>query len=225
MVLHVEALFGHDAAGRLVGVNEPGGGAAPRFFLGRTAAGAICRSRFDVPDQLRLALETIMRNRISPKAAWDGPLDPTPFRLALENAEPIQHIWAGPAFSFPPNLPVNAEAQSVSADNLELLHPHFAGWVADVVAGCPLAATVVDGVAVSVCCSVRQTAKAHEAGVETASAFRGRGFAVAAVAAWARTVRERGIVPLYSASWDNSASRAVAHKLNLVHFGSDLHLT
>jgi hypothetical protein len=48
MRLHVRALFTHDGAGRLVAANEPGGGAAPRFFLGRTAQGNIWRVRHDV---------------------------------------------------------------------------------------------------------------------------------------------------------------------------------
>jgi len=66
---------------------------------------------------------------------------------------------------------------------------------------------------------------AHEAGVETAPPYRGRGHAAQVVAAWARAVLELGRVPLYSTSWQNEASRAVARKLSLIRFGDDLHIT
>ena len=39
MPMHVEALFTHDAEGRMRTVNEPGGGKAPRFFFGRDGRG------------------------------------------------------------------------------------------------------------------------------------------------------------------------------------------
>jgi predicted GNAT family acetyltransferase len=82
-----------------------------------------------------------------------------------------------------------------------------------------------DGHAVAVCGSVRQTGQAYEAGVETVLAYRGRGYAARAVAAWAGVVRALGRVPLYSTSWQNTASQSVARKLALIQFGSDLHIT
>jgi hypothetical protein len=39
LAAHVDALFTQNTAGRLFAVNEQGGGAAPRFFLGRTMNG------------------------------------------------------------------------------------------------------------------------------------------------------------------------------------------
>jgi predicted GNAT family acetyltransferase len=72
---------------------------------------------------------------------------------------------------------------------------------------------------------VRRTRAAHDAGVETAAAFRGRGYARLVVAAWARAVRDLDCVPFYSTSWQNDASRGVARALGLVLFGSDLHVT
>ena len=82
-----------------------------------------------------------------------------------------------------------------------------------------------DGKTVSVCCSVRMTPQAHEAGVETHPAFRGRGYAARAVAAWAKTVYEMARVPLYSTSWENEPSRTLAKKLGLIQYGVDLHIT
>ncbi|WP_369127476.1 GNAT family N-acetyltransferase [Candidatus Entotheonella palauensis] len=106
-----------------------------------------------------------------------------------------------------------------------MLHPHFREWIGDVVQCQPFFALIRDGCAVSVCGSVRKTSQAHEAGVETAQDFRGRGYAAAVVSAWAHAVRQIGLIPLYSTSWQNMASQAVARKLGLVPYGTDLHMT
>ena len=225
METHVEALFRHDTNRRLRAVNEPQGGTVPRFFLGTTATGCVLRYRFDVPDTLCRALDTTAGSPPSLTAVWDEPVDPAPFRARLEADAPVQRVWAGPAFVFPAHLPASHRTQRITPDQVQLLRPCFEGWIAEVVAGRPLCATVIGDAAVAVCCSVRLTAFAHEAGVETAEAFRGRGLAAAAVAEWARDIRARELVPLYSTSWENSASRAVARKLNLMQFGSALHIT
>src|SRR5438876_246856 len=67
----------------------------------------------------------------------------------------------------------------------------------------------------------RQSPWAAEAGVETLDAMRGRGYATAAVAAWAAALRRRGLLPLYSASWENVASQRVAEKVGAVCYGED----
>ena len=82
-----------------------------------------------------------------------------------------------------------------------------------------------DNRAVSVCRSVRITPQAHEAGLETLLEFRRRGYAKDVVIAWARAVQVMGATALYSTSWENIASQAVARKLKLEMFGSDFHVT
>jgi predicted GNAT family acetyltransferase len=54
--------------------------------------------------------------------------------------------------------------------------------------------------------------------------YRRQGYASAPVLAWARAVRMRGLVPLYSTSWQNTASRALARKIGLFQFANDLHI-
>jgi predicted GNAT family acetyltransferase len=61
--------------------------------------------------------------------------------------------------------------------------------------------------------------------VETARPFRGRGYAKAVVATWSATVRILGVEPLYSTTWQNTPSRALARALGLVSVGRDLHIT
>jgi hypothetical protein len=232
MRLHVDALFTHDAAGRLVRVNEPGGAPAPRFFLGRTAGGMVRRYRYDIDDASRRALDAASdaADRRTGRAA-DTPADPEPYAQILARVAPVQRTWAGPAFRFPDDIsfPDDMSAAGgcilLTGENAELLRPLLAEWVPDVRHCQPMIALLVDGRAVSLCCSVRRTATAHEAGVETAAASRGRGHAAIVVAEWARAVRRRGGLPLYSTSWQNARSLAVARKLALIRFGSDLHLT
>lgn len=68
---------------------------------------------------------------------------------------------------------------------------------------------------VSICFCARRSKVAAEAGLDTAAAFRGRGFGPRATIAWAHATRALGLEPLYSTAWDNAASLAVARKLRL----------
>ena len=225
MRLHVETLFTHDARGDLVAVNEPDGRPAPRFFLGVTTGERIIRCRYDVELETRSALQSLLEAEL-PDAYWTGPSTRLKqYEAALARSAPVQRTWAGPAFSFPPELPAVSKALPVTSRNSSILQPFLGAWIQDVQSAQPMFAATVDDIAVAVCCSVRRTGQAHEAGAETAPSYRGRGYAGAAVTAWATAVRALGIVPLYSTSWSNEASRALARKLTLRHFGSDLHIT
>ena len=225
MRIHIEALFTHDAQSDLVRVNEPNGAAAPRFFLGRTMQGDVWRFRHDVAPDVRAEIEATIRGDKRQGTVVDSPIDPAPYKAILARSAPVERTEVGPAFSFPASLLQTADAMRVTDANAELLALHLAPWLPDVRLSQPLFVVTCEGHAVSVCASVRQTNEAYEAGVETADAYRGRGFAAPAVAAWACAVREIGHVPLYSTSWQNTASQAVARKLALIQFGSDLHIT
>ena len=223
MRLHVEALFTHDAARRMLHVNEPGGKNAPRFFIGQTADGAVIRFRHDVDGETKRALEAAAN--VDALRALDSPPSSTRYEELLARVAPVSSVWSGPAFSFPDRLTQPADTVLVTDANSHLLAPLLESWIPDARTGQPLFAVVVDGRAVSVCCTVRRTADAHEAGVETVPAFRGHGYAARPVACWAQAVRDIGQVPLYSTSWQNDASRSVARNLGLIQFGNDLHIT
>ena len=102
---------------------------------------------------------------------------------------------------------------------------NFDDWLDDIGRCQPMVALVKDGQAVSVCATVRAAGHACEAGVETLARFRGRGYACHAVASWANAVRLQRRIPLYSTSWDNEASVAVARKLGLVQYATTFHIT
>jgi len=131
----------------------------------------------------------------------------------------------GPAYCFPEDIDRPTDIVRITEGNAVLLRPGFTDMIPRLGLSQPCVAVAESGRAVSLCCSVRICSRAHEAGVETLSDYRGRGFAANVVAGWAMAVRELGRTPLYSTSWDNVASQRVAAKLGLILYGVDLHFT
>lgn len=227
MDVHARALFTHDARSRLLSVNEPGGvgGPAPRLFLGRTRAGNLWRFRADLPEALVEELGALCAD----EPAGSGPDDSLrhfeDYVRLLGGHAPVRRQWAGPAYAFGEYLEPSRPLHAVTEADAGLLSGGFEDFVEELPTWQPFVAVAEGGRAVCVCRSVRITRGAHEAGVETLPEFRGRGYAKDAVAGWARLVRSLGAVPLYSTSWENAASRALARKLGLAQFGADFYVT
>ncbi|MDE2670806.1 MAG: GNAT family N-acetyltransferase [Chloroflexota bacterium] len=225
--LHLSALFVHDERGRIVTRNALDRGPAPRFFLGRTPDGNRWRFRGDLPDDLVSRLEALCREEPPATDLRAPPRHGERYRELLAAHAPIAETWSGPAYRFPAALPpTTPHVVRLTAENAHLLRGgDLEPRLEDIGQSEPLVALVREDRAVSVCGSVRITPEAHEAGVETSTGARGSGFAVAVVAAWARAVRQLGAEPLYSTSWDNAASQAVARKLGLIPYASTFHMT
>lgn len=225
MTFHARALFTHDDRGRLRLVNEPGGVAAPRFFLGRTTAGNVWGFRFDLPDSLAERLEAVCLKEPA-GVLGQKPAHSDQYLRLLEMHSPVRKTWAGPAYLFPDGVGrPTGEAITVTEENKDVLVGGFEDWITDVPHRRPFLAALQEGRAVSICCSVRITHEAHEAGVETLDAFRGKGYAANVVARWADEVRDTGCTPLYSTSWENLSSQRVALKLALRQYGVDFHVS
>jgi RimJ/RimL family protein N-acetyltransferase len=230
--LQLSALFISDAQGRLRYIHEPGYDEselepAPRFFMGRTLHGNVWRFRYDLPDAIVQTVDQLCRDEPIPAHLTEPPHQASAIRAALNAHLPITQEERGPAYWIPDSVQASADAVLISEVNAHLLAAHFP-WTITARSSFrtgPLVATVIEDRAVSICFCARITPLAAEAGVETAEAFRGRGYAGIAVAGWATAVRRRGLVPLYSTSWNNTASQAVARKLGLVHYGDDWSIT
>ena len=201
---------------------NPWGRPAPRLFLGRTDAGNVWRFRHDVPPDVSDALQRLC-SRVS--ASLDPEWNPAPFLAVLGEHRPVESVWHGPAYRFASVRPECTWVVAVTEGTASVLRPGFGDWL-DAVGECqPFFACVKAGQAVSVCATVRSASHACEAGVETHPAHRGRGYAGHVVAAWANAVRRRRRIPLYSTSWDNTASVAVARKLRMVQYATTFHVT
>lgn len=221
----MDALYRRDDRGRIVSINEWNGPTAPRFALMRTTAGAICRFRYDVPDDIARAIEEICNQE-----PCDEPIERLPrfqprYIELLSQHMPVTSVGAGPAFMFTKDVQSSVAPVPIDENNAELLRGGLDEWVPDVPYRRPFMVIVADGHAVSVCASVRISDAVHCAGVETVSAYRRKDYAVSVVAGWARAVKAMGATPFYSTSWDNVASQNVANRLGLKLAGVDFQLS
>ncbi|MXY92943.1 MAG: GNAT family N-acetyltransferase [Caldilineaceae bacterium SB0670_bin_27] len=212
--LHLHTLYLLDSAGRILRTREPNPEPGPRFALIRGRTSCAWAVRADVPQGIAEELDGLAGAEPPVADFGEAPVHAELYR-ALVGGE----VYAGPAFHFPKT--VEQPDATVHVNALTLLARHFSGWTAAEIPGrSPIVAVVEDGHAVSVCFCARRSQKAAEAGLETAKAHRGRGFGPQVTAAWALAVRASGRVPLYSTSWENGASLAVARKLVLVAYAS-----
>ena len=222
--LHLKTCFILNDDHRIVSTREPQGTRGPLFILVRGLSSCAWAVRADVPDDVAVALARVARNE---PPATDFRYAPTHadryvslLRDRIQMPEAKMRQSDGPAFEFPESLVAHGNA--IEIDDERLLEPNFRGWVrGEIKAGCaPLLAIVENSQPVSICFCARRSEVAAEAGVETATSHRGRGFAPRVTAAWALAVRVSGRIPLYSTSWTNHASLAVARKLNLQPYAS-----
>jgi hypothetical protein len=210
--LLVETLVVLDRPHRSTTMREPGGQCSPSFLLARGAHSCAWAVNVDVPASIANELDALAREEPA-SAEWQvPPVHGERYRALLDD----KHVFFGPSFGFTVDLPIDGDETCI-IDDERLFGVHFRGWIPGEIAQgrAPVVAIVVDGAPVSACFCARRTGTTAEAGVETAAAYRGRGLVPRVTAAWARAVRETGRIPLYSTSWDNHGSLAVARKLGL----------
>jgi GNAT acetyltransferase len=204
-----------DEDGRIRSTREPEPTPGPIFTLIRSASSCAWAIRADVPGELAAELDRLAGEEPPVQDPRARPLHVDAY-LSLVGGQ----VESGPAFTFPDEIPRLGDVAPV--DSLQLLERNFRGWTAAEIPGrSPILAVIEGGYPVSVCFCARSAETAAEAGLETAAAFRGRGFAPRVTAAWATAIRSSGRIPLYSTSWGNAASLAVARKLGLVQYATD----
>ncbi len=233
MEARVAGLYRCDGRGRSRAVNQWHGGEPPRFHLARTAAGCVCRVRHDVADDVADALLQLARAEPPLDDPRVPPANQARYRDLLAAGGAVAATSSGPVYWFEREPPLRGTTLPVGPENAHLLRRGLEEWMPDALRRQPLVVSMEDGRAVSVCASVRVTAHAHEAGVETLPAYRGRGHAAAASAGWAREVAraqpagsgDRGVMLFYSTSWHNVSSQRVAARLTLTAIGADFSIT
>ena len=213
--LQLQTLFLLDDEGRISGTRSPEPSPGPLFMLIRGTASCAWAVRQDLPPEMAIELDRLAQEEPPVSDFRNEPVHSERYVSLLDG-----EIDSGPAFTFPEVIVQPSDPEFI--EDIRLLDHHFSGWKASEISGsAPIAAMVEDGYAVSVCFSARRSDVAAEAGLETAEAFRGRELGPRVAAAWALAIRASGRIPLYSTSWSNDASLAVARKLGLVAYASN----
>jgi hypothetical protein len=215
--LHLKTAFLLNDQGRILSTREPGASRGPLFTLARSATCCAWAIRVDVPQEIAGEFDRLAREEPPARDLRAAPVYAERY-VSLVGGRGAP--GGGPLFRFPDTIPQPAGVELVE-DELLLEH-NFQGWVpGEIAAGrSPVLAIIADGHPASVCFCARRSDSAAEAGLETAEAYRGRGFGPRVAAAWALAIRATGRVALYSTSWANGASLAVARKLSLVAYAS-----
>ena len=213
--LQLETLFVLDQDGRIVSTREPNATAGPAFFLVRDHYACAWAVHREVPAELTRELIALAQTEPPLKALTDAPI-----HLDLYVERIVGRIDSGPVFTFPPEIAATSGVSVIT--HLAQLERYFRGWTeSELPDRSPIIGVLEDGHAVSVCFCARRTPAAAEAGLETASNFRGRGLGGRTAAAWGRAIWDSGRLPLYSTSWDNVGSLGVARSIKLRPCGSN----
>src|SRR3954469_19500794 len=125
MELKANALFTHDAAGRILTSNESDPERAPRLFLGRTLEGNVWRFRDDLSPEVVSELERLCREEPPLADPRQRPVLFDALKAVLEAQDPVVEIWEGPTWHVPQPLLETGGVVAIESENHELLETHF----------------------------------------------------------------------------------------------------
>lgn len=212
---HVQVLYKHNESNRITQINELPFDNAPRIYIGTTKNSKIVRYSDRLEENLILDLERVIHS--------SSKIELAEVINTLNTTKQLSNMWIGPAYVFPTlRMQTSTKVIEITDSNKELLKPNFPYTYEEFEYKQPCYAIVQDDIAVSICCSARQTQMAAEASLYTLEEFRGKGYGLEVSNAWAIDIQSQGRIALYSTSWDNFSSQSVAKKLNLIQYGTDI---
>src|SRR5690606_9215179 len=223
LAIQLEVLFARTPSGELLATRDPTPRAAPRVFVGRSVDGNVWALRADLAPGTKAELSRLL--------AAEPPVAPER-DAGLRCRERILDLLGaarevrGPAYVLGDALPHGDQAREITRSDLDRCRHAFPWLAEELEAVAPVAVAFCGDEPAAICHAPRGvTAAAAEAGVETLPRFRRRGLATAAVACWARAVQRSGRLALYSTSWQNRASLALARRVSAHPYGEDWQVT
>ena len=238
LALEASVLFVMSDSGRVVCENSSDRSAAPRLSLAGCASLNIVRVRDDVDEKTSQAIESLAATEPALREPESTPVHIDEYVELLAAEAPVEDFGSGLIWTFPERLAYEHSATLVASDTAEgyrlLARLAEEGMPAALVAAgfvdvgefwAPWCVALDGDEIASIAFAARLGPAAAETGVFTVPAYRGRGFAAAATAGWARlpALRERTL--FYSTSRANLSSQRVTQRLGLRFMGASFQIT
>ena len=238
LALEADVLFVMSDSGRVVAENSPDRTASSRLYLAGCASLNIVRVRDDVDEETAQALESLAATEPALREPESTPVHIDEYVALLAAEAPVEGCDSGLIWTFPERPAHQHPATLVASDTAEgyrlLARLTEEGMPASLVAAgfvdigevwAPWCVALEGDEIASIAFAARLGPAAAETGVFTVPAFRGRGFAAAATAGWARlpALRERTL--FYSTSRSNLSSQRLTQRLGLRFIGASFQIT
>ena len=238
LAIDFRTLFVLTTGGRIERENDPDRSPGPRFWLAGCASGNVTGVRCDVSDSVAseiaamAATEPPFIDRNGRPKHFDRYVD----LLSWDAAVVRQSL--GLIYEMPHCLQYEHRVRLISDDSREgrRFHTHLSahGMPNELAAlgfrnisdlWPPWCVALVDGEVASVAFAARIAEAGAELGVATIKAFRGHGYAAAAVAGWSRSPTLQSRVLFYSTDQTNVSSQRVTRRLGLRFLGPNFRLS
>ena len=217
-------LFRTNAAGELIGANEPAEAdtqPAPAIYICYAKGRFLLKHGVGVHESWIKHLKEVLRRLDGIVVVPYTEIEALIRKSALNHVE-IAEIEIGSAFYIPQTPATTSDVFEITQWNRDVLEPHFGYTHRHLDQLQPCIAKAIGDKAVAICRTVRRSSFGLEGGVDTVSEFRKRGFGTETVAFWASKVWALGLIPCYSTQWENKASLALARKLAMIQYATDI---
>jgi RimJ/RimL family protein N-acetyltransferase len=228
-----ETAFVLNAGGRILHVNEPTPTAGPRLWMAGCATNNMFLLHEDVSASTAAKVAELIQDEPPLVAVGASPRHLARYVALLGSEKETRGI----NYALPHDAPTACMAKRIWSDTAEgdellaalnangMPHGLYAmGFINTGEFWPPWCALLEDGVLVSICFAARLGKRGADAGVATAPAFRGKGYAAAVTAGWAAHPALAGHVLGYSTTAENLASQRVAARLGLRMIGATITL-
>ena len=238
LAVQFRTLFVLTNCGRIERENDPDHSPGPRLWLAGCVSGNVIGLRSDISDTVAAEIATI--------AATEPPFidrNAPPKHLdryvgLLSRDAPVARQSLGRIYELPHHLKYAHRVRLISDDSHAGRHFHAhlsADGMPDELAELgfrslsdlwpPWCVALVDGKAASVAFAARIAETGAELGVATAKAFRGQGYAAAAIAGWSASPALQSRALFYSTDRINVSSQRVVARVGLRFVGASLRLS